>query len=228
MKSNHNLFELILTPTEICKLPEMPDSKVLEQALGNTICSDLFPNAFSYKPLDLGVGIAAENDEEYRFIKQLKNARYIHDQAKKLPIETLMKQLISGALKIQNGYIGYNYASSLGFKAIRLAHSDKLFGIELRPKNLYRCFIKTENPVFPEYLTINGYTLKILQVNPLKQSECDFGVLQSNMPIRTSPKIAEDSESRFKLSYDVNSECTVVCAGSVIHQKDYFGDGIIF
>ncbi len=227
MKSKNNLFELILTPIEACKLPKMPDSVMLERALDGCVCSDLFPNGFSYKPIDLGVGMVAESDEEYRLLKQLKSARYIHDQAKALPTEAIIKQLSTGILKIHSGYVGYDDAASLGFKAIRLADSDKLFGIELRPRSLFRCFVKTETTVPPKTITLNGYTLKILQLNPIEQTENALGVLQSNMQIKTSPTVADDSKSRFKLSFDENCGCIVVCAGSVIHHKDYFGDGVI-
>lgn len=227
MKSKNNLFELIFTPIEACKFPQMPDGSMLEQVLDGCVCSDLFPNGFSYKPIDSGIGMVAESDEEYRLLKQLKSVRYIHDRAKALPTETLIKQLSTGFLKIQNGYVGYDDASSLGFKTIRLADSDKLFGIELRPRSLFRCFIKTETTDFPQTITLNGYTLKVLQVNPIERTESALGVLQSNIQIKTSPTVADDSKSRFKLSFDENCGCIVVCAGSVIDQKDYFGDGII-
>jgi hypothetical protein len=200
---------------------------MLEQALDGCVCSDLFPNGFSYKPIDLGVGMVAGSDEEYRLLKQIKSARYIHDQIKALSTEAIIKQLSNGILKIQNGYIGYNDGAAPGFKTIRLPDDDKMFGIELRPKSLFRCFIKTEAADIPQTITLNGYTLKILQANPIEMPESDVGVLQNNMKIKAQPPLAADSSSRFKLSFDENSGYVVMCAGSVIHRSDCFADGVI-
>lgn len=226
MKSKSNLYELILTPAQTCRLSQMPTGAILEAALPGCICSDLFISGFSYKPLSLGVGIVAEDDMQYRLLKRLKSARFIADSVKPLPADVLLRQLSDGIMQIQNGYIGYNQEAALAVKTVRLPAGENLFGVQLRSGSVFRCFIKTENPEFPETLTLNDCLMEVRQVLPAEQEQSNLGILQHDMPLDKAWQVS-GSASRFKLSFDTHRNCKVLCAGSVISRDDYFGNGVI-
>lgn len=227
MKSKCNLYELILTPTQTCKLPQMPTGAMLEAALPGCTCSDLLLAGFSYKPLDLGAGIVAEDDLQYRLLKRLKSARFICDSLLPLSMDVLLKQLSDGVVQIQNGYIGYNQQAALAIKNVRLPESQSLFGIELRSGSHLRCFVETESPDFPKALTLGNCLMTVLQISPIQPIQSNFGTLQCDLPLDEAWQVS-GTDSHFKLSYDTQRNCKVLCAGSVISQNDFFGNGILF
>lgn len=222
MKSESNVFELIVTPSQTCRLSHIPTGAMLEKALPGCLCSDMFIKGFSYKPLHLGVGIVAEDDRQYRLLKSLKSARYIADRAKALPLQVLLGQLYSGEVQVRSGYIGCNRDVSLALKTVRLPSGD--FGVELRGGSLFRCFVKSETDTFPETLKLGECLMEVQQVLPAMQS--NQRVLQHDLPLNDHWQVVGDT-SRFKLSFDVGRNCKVLCAGSVIGREDFFGNGII-
>lgn len=226
MKSKSNLYELIFTPIQTCRLTQMPNGAMLEKALPGCLCSDLFVGGFSYKPLDLGSGIVADGDDQYRLLKRLKSARLIHDSLKQLSADVLLTQLSDGALLIQNGYIGYNHQAANAVKTVRLPAGDNLFGIELRSGSPFRCFVKTENPNFPDKIMLGECEMVVQQVLPANPAQGDAGILQHDLPLDKNWRVS-GSASRFKLSFDTHRNCKVLCAGSVISPDDYFGNGVI-
>lgn len=227
MKSKNNLYELILTPAQTCKLSHMPTGAMLEAALPGCTCSDLFIAGFSYKPLGLTAGIVAEDDLQYRLLKRLKSARFIQDSLLQLSLDALLKQLSDGIVQIQNSYIGYNQDAALSVKTVRLPESQRLFGIELRSGSHFRCFAKTETPDFPKVLSLGNCLLTVLQVLPTQPIQSGFGTLQCDLPLDETWQVS-GTASRFKLSYDAQRSCKILCAGSVICQNDFFGNGILF
>lgn len=225
MKSKSTLYELILSPVQTYSLPKMPTGAMLEKALPGCVCSDLFVKGFSYKPLNLGAGIVAEDDAKYRLLKGIKSARFIADRARLLSPGALLAQLKNGALQILGGYIGYCREVDLAVRPVRLPTGN--FGIELHSGSLYRCFAKTENSTFPRTLTLGECVMEVRQVLPAVSEYENQGVLQCNLPLNDTWHVAGTS-SRFKLSFDSDRGCKVVCAGSVISQDDYFGNGVLF
>lgn len=226
MKSKSNLYELVLTPAQTCNLPQLPTGAMLEKALPGCLCSDLFIGGFSYKPLDLGVGIVAQDDTQYRFLKNLKSARYVHDSLRPLEANALLKQLCDDTVQLQGGYIGYTREVSLALKPVRLPEGDTLFGVQLRHGSFFRCFVKSETSAFPESLMLDQCRMLVQQVLPAEPARTDRGVLQSNLPLDAHWQVS-DTSSRFKLSYDALRGCKVLCAGSVISRNDFFGRGVI-
>ncbi len=227
MKSKSKLYELILAPAQTCRLSQMPTGAMLEEALPGCVCSDLFIGGFSYKPLNLGAGIVAEDDLQYHLLKRLKSARFIHDSLLRLPADTLLKRLSDGSLQIQNGYIGYDQEAALAVKTVRLPAGESLFGIELRGGSRFRCFVKTQKTDFPEALTLGGNLMEIRQVLPAEPPRSDRGTLQCDLPLDEAWQVS-GAASRFKLAYDLRRNCKVLCAGSVISRADFFGNGIIY
>lgn len=226
MKSKSSLYELLLSPINNCKLSKIPKGATLEKALPNCICSDLFVYGFSYKPLTLPSNTIARNDTEYQLLKRIKKARFIRDDLRLLSTEALLEKLVAGFVCINEGYIGHKAEVSNAVKPVRLIGSDQLFGVELRRGSLFRCFAKTENPVFMQEINIDGCQMKIQSVRPIEENFPQKNVLQADLPIDKNPHIQSDSPSHFKLSYDRNHNCMIVCAGSVISSADYFGTGI--
>lgn len=222
MKSESNVYELIVSPAQTCQLCQIPTGAMLNQALPGCLCSDLFIKGFSYKPLHLGVGILAEDDRQYRLLKSLKSARYIADRVKALPRQVLWEQLCSGELQIHSGYIGYTLEVALALKTVRLPSGD--FGVELRSGSLFRCFVKSETGTFPQTLKLGECLMQVQQVLPAIPS--DQRVLQHDLPLDDDWRVVADT-SRFKLSYDIADNCKILCAGSVIGREDFFGNGIL-
>ncbi len=227
MTSKIELYELILTPLQTCALPGMPDGAQLTQALPGCLCSDLFVRGFSHKPLDLCSGIIAQDDVQYRLLKQLKNARYIHDSVRLLSANQLLAQLQDGSLTLKDGYIGHNPEVTRSVSPVRLPEGDRLFGIQLHSGCFFRFFVMTTTPDFPQTITVNGCQMTLHQALPVQPGVRERCVLQHDLPVAKNRQVAPDSASRFKLSYNAARDCIVVCAGSVISQTDYLGAGIL-
>ena len=227
MTSEKKLYDLTLVIEETCALPGLPSGKQLSQALPGCICSDLFVAGFSYKRLDLGSGLIAPDDESYRLLKRIKSANYIRDDLRSLSAQDLLQQLQAGSIRLQDGYIGHTYQVQLSLSPAPVPDSDKLFGYELQAKTAFRCFVLTNTPKIPSKFLLGGAIFSITAIKPLIQDTTKPGVLQSTLPVVSSPRVDPNSRSRFKLSYDTDSRCTVLTAGSLICPPDYFGDGLI-
>ena len=227
MKSKNVLYELILTPQEHMQLPKMPTGQELQGILCAKGCSDLFVNGFSYKPVDLCVGAVGQGDNEYKLLKCLKNAKYIHDSVRASGVSELLEGLENEETMLEGGYIGYSRDVTSSVRNVRVGDVDFMFGVELRKGSLFRCFAIAENDAFPRKITVNGKEMEILRVNVVEDSCLDRRVLQADMPLDPEYRVDKDSKSAFKLAYDPVAECTVVCAGSVICDTDFFGNGVL-
>lgn len=226
MKSDCVLYKLVLSPKRTCKLPSLPDSRLLEKALPGCICSDLFVDGFSYKKLTLCSGFTAQG-EQYRLLKQLKSAKYIADHLKMLSPADLIAQLDRGNIAVLDGYIGHTRQVSLAVRPAPLTEGDKRFGIELRKDSRFCCYAKTENATFPETLQLGDCEMAVQEVMPVKLPNLEQYVLQSDLPLTRTPRLEPCSNSRFKLTYDAASGQMLLCAGSCISPADDFGEGLL-
>lgn len=227
MTSKKKLYDLTLVPKETCRLSGLPQGRQLSRALNGCICSDLFVAGFSYKRLDLGSGLIASDDEGYRLLKRIKSAKYIRDELRQLPAQTLLQMLRDGTVQLADGYIGHTQRVRLALGPAPLSGGDKLFGIELQAGSAFRCFLLTDAPTLPREITVEGCRFSLTGWQLVARDEAAAGVLQSDLPLVGKPRVADDSPSRFKVTYDPNTRCTVLCAGSFLCPPDHFGDGLI-
>lgn len=229
MTSEKKLYDLTLVPAEDCRLPGLPKGKQLSRLLPGCICSDLFAAGFSCKRLDLGTGLIVPDgdDHSYRLLKRIKSAKYIRNDLRQRSAAQLLQMLQDGTLRLEDGYIGYTQSVALAICPAPLPQSDKLFGLELRAGCAFHCFVLTESTAFPDSILLEDVPFAITQAQPVSRDASAPGVLQSDLPIAADHRVAADSPSRFKLSYDPENRCTVLCAGSLICPPDYFGVGLI-
>lgn len=227
MMSEKKLYDLTLVPAEDCRLPALPKGIQLSRLLPGCICSDLFVAGFSRKRLDLGTGLIVDDDHSYRLLKRIKSAKYIRNDLLQRSAQQLLTMLKENSLQLQEGYIGYTQEVSLAIGPAPLPQSDKLFGVELRADRSFHCYALTQSAVFPDSILLEDVPFAITQMQPIHRDATAPGVLQSDLPIAADYRVATDSPSRFKLSYDPESRRTMLCAGSLICPPDYFGDGSI-
>ena len=226
-------YDIVVRLSAQRKLNSLPKSTDIRAAFGegfeNSFCSDLFVAGYSYKQLDFFSDIELDYDD-YKLLKLFKKAVYISDRAKELLKENDIISLVKqGLIFVDEGYIHcLDEAATTFLTETILPDSDNPFGIKMRQNSRFRFFIKTEKSTFPEELNICGCPFCVETVKKIDESLPQKYVLQCDLDISSDVKIANDSQSRYKIAYNSVSQSKMILAGSVISREDFFGETLDF
>lgn len=199
----------------------------LPPAFADSLCSDLMLAGFTYKRVDLCVGLDGADEQTYTILKKLKSATFISDRVRQMPLAAIVDGVRAGLIMIKDGYIiDAGDAPQRALHTVVLPDSPNLFGLKLRAGSRFRFFIKTIVSDFPTTLEVGGCRFRVEGVRPVTFAHTDVYVLQHDLPVAEHWRMAPQSATRFKVGYHPETSTICLRAGSVIHREDYFGSAI--
>lgn len=203
-------------------LPSASDILAALNFKTKALCSDLFLQGFSYKPLDFTMDLIV-NTQDYQILKKLKSAKYISDfAAQKTPLE-IIELYKENILLIQNGYI--DYKDDNAFREVILPNNQNPFGIEILKNGYFRFFIKLKEELNITKLTINKCNFIVEQINGFCPDFCKPYILQTNINLNEDYNLSSN-KSRFLVAFSESTGRKIILAGSKISREDFLGEAL--
>jgi hypothetical protein len=191
--------------------------------MGQIWISDLFPHEYIYKPLIYDL-VEIHNDDEYKVLKRIKQARYIHNSIWREDnrARALLRNVLTGEIVIDSDYIKpffsqeqlelkkeiySGYHDPVVYRVRENTLFDVYFGSDLETKNQI-----CENRI----IKLAGKEFEIVSVEPIVQNTKPLLILQTDGPVRESYRIPTCSRSVFRVRYDIKNKTQYFKAGSVL------------
>lgn len=189
--------------------------------------SDVFLHAYVYKPLLFDLA-DIHTDEEYKVLKNLKKARYIHSSL--LDTENsataLIKHIHSGEIVVRGEYIepAFLTETQLLKKEMHPEMEDPIV-FQVKKHTTFDIYVGCDTESRAKIcgkkaLQLAGNEYEILSAETVTQEKKAFAVLQADGVADADCRIAKDSRSVFRVRYDAAHHTQYVKAGSVLEKDE--------
>lgn len=189
--------------------------------------SDLFPHDYLYKPLVFDL-VEIHNDDEYKVLKKIKQARYIHADVWKEDRKgkSLIHNILDGEIVVDNEFISPvlyrrsmdlkkelhpEYQDPIVYNVQENTQFDVLFGSDLETKY---------NICEKRFFEIAGNEFEIISVEPIIQKQGTILVLQAEDRVNENYQVSACSKSIFRVRYAIQDRIQLFKAGSVFVIND--------